>query len=129
MTPWLAGWEWDCCGDDFGDGDDVVWQLLPVLPETQAWVERVFNPVISARLTHQETHHDLPEAKLAQPTEGKVTAIESAFYIGAMDDNVVKPVHGSGFVEPRGAVAGFDPRACEWPDGLHHEGYIVRLGR
>jgi hypothetical protein len=130
---WLTSWEWECCGDRFALGDDVEWQLLPIQEATRSWLSALFGPVVAGQVTHEETHHDVEERRIAVPMRGRVLEIMSAFSRrAAADDDPVTlyPTPGSGRLASREAVNGFDPTAWSLKgDPVEsHEGYLVKLG-
>jgi hypothetical protein len=128
---WIEAWEWQCCGDPFKLGSNVMWGLLPASAHLRSALAVEFGEGVAQQLTHYETHHEIDGDPETVPTRGRVEAIDAAFCVlEARPDNArfYEPIAGSGVLESRQSADGWEPE--DEPGGKRYRrfsGYIVTL--
>ncbi|WP_097329293.1 DUF6578 domain-containing protein [Paractinoplanes atraurantiacus] len=115
LDVWMAGWQMECCGTPFREGDEVTWRLRPPHSAELAWLDTVLHDGVAATVDAIEDHHGDSSAPLA---EGLVTSIATLHCRFEPE-----PVAGSGFVTS--VVA-----AEKWNEDLgdrHFAGFLIRI--
>jgi hypothetical protein len=119
----LGGWEWQCCGEPFAVGSEVVWNIRAVSAEARAFLAKPLGDPVADAITHEETHHG-PDA-LPPPVRARVEAIWLVKWDIAPrpgdDSGMHYPVPGTGVIEALSAV----DRSKTGDDRF--EGYLVDL--
>lgn len=124
INVWVAGWQIQCCGPPFADGDFIAWELST--GNDVEWLESVVCDEAARSIEFSwEKHGPAPEGCVT--TKGVVGSIKAvrcklAPMTGG-DPSMSYPVEGSGQVEVVHSADGWDPDA----DGLSFQGYIVNL--
>jgi hypothetical protein len=122
---WLTAWEWQCCGEPFRVGAEVLWPVVPASDVTGSWLAEPLGKEVARAITHYETHHDEEPA----PTiRARVVSIDAVYWELAPrpseDPGVRYPVPKTGVLERRQSADGAE---LEIDGGPSFAGYIVEL--
>jgi len=125
---WLENWEWECCGEPFSLGSEVVWGLIPMGDELRSWLATPLGADAVTAITHYETHHADGDDVEPTPTRGRVDSIDAVYWKLAPhrggDPRVLYPIASTGALESREHADGWEP---ETDGGPSFGGYIVEL--
>jgi hypothetical protein len=118
---WVDGWQFQCCGDPFGVGTRVSWQLRPA---DRGWLADVLGDKAAGDVEWAEERHGSggPGWRRVEATVRAVTAVRCR-YGPVPGEQALHPVRGSGMLS---AVQ----EADKWPreqGGLSFVGYLVDL--
>ncbi len=126
MRVWLENWEWQCCGEPFALGSEVLWDLVPADDEFRSWLGTPLGAAVVGSITHYETHHGNGKDVNPTSTRGRVDSIDAVYWQLAPrpggDPRVLYPVAGTGALESRERADGREP---ETDGGPSFGGYIV----
>ena len=112
---WIAGWQHQCCGEDFAVGSAVTWN---VHEPDRAWFATTLGPDLSRRLDAVEGHHADRVDRVVNGTVGSIEAVHCAY-----DQE-------SGRWIPGTATRTRQDPADRWTpdrDGRRFIGYLVRV--
>ena len=130
VTVWIDNWEWQCCGEPFEVGSNVLWGLVPASEQFKSELAKQLGEVAD-RLTHCETHHDMDDEIRPIPIRGKVEGIYAVYWIRESqrdDPRVYESVPGTGVLESRETANGWEPEDETTSSRVRtFEGYIVEL--
>ncbi len=104
---WLDTWEWACCGDPFGVGDEVD-LLIATRAPSAAFVESV-GPELAATIDAIESHHQETPSTPEDRVRGRVRAIHAI----AQDHLETRHLRRPGFGAPPDAE--MPAEGEEWP--------------
>jgi hypothetical protein len=125
---WLDSWQWQCCGDPFAVGSEVLWDVLPTPPQHKPYLSELLGPELAGTIDFREEHHEDPrfQPRLV-PTRGRVESIAAVYCQRAPrageEPRELFVVPGTTVLEQRERADGWEPEG----DGLRFEGYVVEL--
>ena len=101
---WMPAWEWACCGDAFGVGDDVDFGIETRTPHPA--LAEVLGPALVATIDAIESHH---EEDFDDRVRGRVVAVHGVTQEVIEHRSLSRPGHGA---PPTTAMP---PDGEEWP--------------
>lgn len=125
---WIDGWQMECCGEPFGVGSVVEWDVHSEDIDLE-FLSLVLGQDEASAITDAEEHHDGPPRFDLRSLHGVVRSITAAFceYRRAAPGTIQLdgglPIAGTGSIEPRKWVDGSEPSRN---DG-EFVGYVVTL--
>lgn len=87
---WLTTWEWDCCGDPFGVGDDIEFGISARVPEP--FVTDLLGSELAATIDAYESHH---EEEFPDRVRGRVIGIHAVVHDVEERRSLRRPGHGA----------------------------------
>ena len=130
MRVWTEAWEWQCCGDPFKVGSDVIWGLVPASEALKRELGKQLGDEVAAEITHYETHHEDDDEVRPSPTRGRIEAIHAVYWTRAAAPEapqVYESVPGTGVLEERDNADGWESDDEAGNRLRSFEGYIVTL--
>lgn len=121
---WIDSWQMQCCGDPFAVDSRVSWSTFRVTDP--GWFGEFLEADVAASITDYEERHGLGNDRTLERTTGQVLAIDAVFCHYRVVDRAATPIAGSGVLEPRSSVDGWEDED-DTGAGRTFVGYLVSV--
>ncbi|WP_418957964.1 DUF6578 domain-containing protein [Streptomyces tritici] len=119
VTVWVDDWQMQCCGESFGPGDVVSWELIEADPEDYA---DLVGDEVAAGIGFREEHHGqgAGDAPVALEVVG-VDEVHCRYEVSSRGGGVSEPVPGTTEFVPVERADGWAKTRA----GVRFAGYLV----
>ncbi len=122
---WVESWQQQCCGDGFGTGTSIQWQVRRN-GDTDDWVELLLGAQWANRIGFIEDHHTADAGGMLTGVVSEIDVVTCDRVLGPKGTDLV-PVPGSGRIRRVEVADDWEPEPPGTDAGWSFDGWIVKV--